>query len=207
MQKKIYVIISIIALCLMTGCSKTPELSYAGEEILYSCTKEQVNLFKEDVNVNINEKQGFIFIDNNFERKEYTNGLLEFTEENRPDVSKCYFISYEEITGNKFESRTAISHRDPVEGGMRISVSGNYSFKVKDSKTFIDNYTTLEQLNNYINTNINSVYILSMPSKTYTELASETEFDETKLKSVNSLVSKYGIEVTNVNIETVQKVS
>lgn len=205
MKKKITIILGLIALCFMTGCSKTPELNYSGEDILYTCTDEEVALFKEDVNVTIKENQGFIYLDDNEERKEFTDGLLEFNEDNRPNVQKCYFISYEEITGNKFASRTAIAHRDPVEGGMKITVSGNYSYKVKDSKTFMETFTTLEQLNNYINTNINSVYILNMQSKTYTELSSETEFDEAKLSSVNSLVSKYGIEVTKVNIETVEK--
>ena len=206
-MRKRFLVFSVFVLCFMAGCSKTPELSYTGNEMIYSCTEEDIALFDGNVNVNISDKQGFIYIDTNSEWKEYTNGLLEFTEENKIDVEKCYFVNYEEVTGNKFASRSAISHRDPVEGGMRISVSGSYSFRIIDSKVFIDTYTTLEQLNNYINTNINSVYIFNMPSKTYDELASETEFDEAKLSAVNSLISKYGVEVTKVSIESVEKVS
>lgn len=164
-------------------------------------------MFDEDVNVTIGENQRFIYVDMNSEWKEYTDGLLEITDENRPDVEKCYFINYDEVTGNKFASRTAISHRDPVAGGMRLSVSGSYSYKVVDSKVFIETYTTSEQLNTYINTNINSVYILNMQGKTYEELSNEVEFDESKLSAVNSLISKYGVEVTKVNVESVEKVS
>ena len=206
-MKKRFLIFNILMLFFATGCSKTPELSYDGDEIIYSCTEEDINLFDGLVNVNITDKQGFVMTDSNNEMKEYTNGLLEFTDEDGVDIQNCFFVSYEEITGNNFASRTAISHRDPVEGGMKISVSGNYSYKVSDSKVFVDTYSTSEELNRYINTNILAVYTLNMQSKTYDELASEIEFNETKLASVNSLISKYGVEVTKVNIETVEKVS
>lgn len=191
----------------MTSCSKIPELAYTGDEIIYFCTEDDVKLFEGEVNVNISDKQGFVMTDSNSEMKEYIDGLLEFTEEDEIDIQSCFFVSYEEVTGNSFAIRTAISHRDPVEGGMKISVSGNYSYKVSDSKVFVNAYSTLEQLNRYINTNVLAVYTLNMQLKTYDELASETEFDEAKLASVNSLMSKYGVEVTKVNIETVDKVS
>lgn len=206
-MKKKFLILSIFVVAFMAGCSKTPELSYSGDEIIYSCTDEDIKLFEDKVNVNISDKQGFVMVDSNSEMKEYTNGLLEITEEDEVDVKECFFVSYEEVTGNKFATRSAITHKDPVEGGMRISVSGNYSYKVSDSKIFADTYTTSEELNRYVNTYIVSVYTINMQSKTYDELASETEFDENKLKSVNSLLSKYGIVVTKVNIESVEKVS
>lgn len=191
----------------MTGCSKIPELSYAGEEIMYSCTEDDIHLFDGAVHVNISDKQGFIMIDSNGEVKEYTDGLLEFEVDDGIDIQSCFFVRYDEITGNQFASRTAISHRDPVEGGMKISVSGNYSYKVSDRKVFVDAYSTTEELERYINTYIVSVYTMNMQSKTYDELVHETEFDATKLGAVNSLVSKYGVEITEVKIETVEKVS
>lgn len=36
MKKKISILICIFALCFITGCSKTPELSYTGSELIYS---------------------------------------------------------------------------------------------------------------------------------------------------------------------------
>lgn len=205
MKKKITIILGLVAICFMTGCSKTPELSYTGEDILYTCTDEQVALFKDDVNVKIAEKQGFIYIDSNDIRDEYTDGVLEFNEDNKVDVKECYFISYKEITDNKFGSKSAIAHKDPVEGSMKISISGNYSYKVSNSLTYMQSDMTSEQLTNYISIQLNAIYVMNMKDKTYSELSQEKEFDETKMNSINASVSKYGLEVTKVNVETVEK--
>ena len=205
MKRKIIVVLGLVAICFMTGCSKTPEISYDGKDLIHDCTAEQIDLFAEDVNVMIGEKQNFVYVDSNYEHKEFTDGLLEFNEENRPDVKSCFFVNREEQTDIKFGSRTAISFRDPVEGSMRLSVSGNYSYKIIDSKTFKDTYTTTEELTNKIQAQINAVYILNMQGKTYSDLSQEKEFDEAKLTSVNATISKYGVEVTKVNIEAVEK--
>ena len=205
MKRKITVVLGLVAICFMTGCSKTPEISYDGKDLIHDCTAEQIDLFAEDVNVMIGEKQNFVYVDSNYEHQEFTDGLLEFNEENRPDVKSCFFVNREEQTDIKFASRTAISFRDPVEGSMRLSVSGNYSYKIIDSKTFKDTYTTTEELTNKIQAQINAVYILNMQGKTYSDLSQEKEFDEAKLTSVNATISKYGVEVTKVNIEAVEK--
>lgn len=205
MKRKITVVLGLVAICFMTGCSKIPEISYEGKDLIHDCTAEQVDLFVEDVNVMIAEKQNFVYVDSNYEHQEFTDGKLEFNEENRPDVKSCFFVNREEQKDNKFASRSAITFRDPVEGSMRISVSGNYSFKIIDSKTFKENYTTTEELTNKIQTQINAVYTLNMQGKTYSDLSQEKEFDEAKLNSVNATISKYGVEVTKVNIETVEK--
>lgn len=205
MKRKIIVVLGLVAICFMTGCSKTPEISYDGKDLIHDCTAEQIDLFAEDVNVMIGEKQNFVYVDSNYEHQEFTDGLLEFNEENRPDVKSCFFVNREKQTDIKFASRTAISFRDPVEGSMRLSVSGNYSYKIIDSKTFKDTYTTTEELTNKIQAQINAVYILNMQGKTYSDLSQEKEFDEAKLTSVNATISKYGVEVTKVNIEAVEK--
>ena len=184
MKRKITVVLGLVAICFMTGCSKTPEISYDGKDLIHDCTAEQIDLFAEDVNVMIGEKQNFVYVDSNYEHQEFTDGLLEFNEENRPDVKSCFFVNREEQTDIKFASRTAISFRDPVEGSMRISVSGNYSYKIIDSKTFKDTYTTTEELTNKIQAQINAVYTLNMQGKTYSDLSQEKEFDEAKLTCV-----------------------
>ena len=91
-MKKIFLIFSICILILMGGCSNTKELSYNGKQVVYQCTDEDVKLFKEEVIVNITDKQGFIMVDSNSEMNEYTNGLLEFTEEDEVDLQKCFFV-------------------------------------------------------------------------------------------------------------------
>ncbi len=201
MKKNVSILLSIFALCLITGCSKTPELSYSGDELLYTCTDEQVSLFKEDVNVNITDKQSFAYFDNNSEMKEFTDGLLEFNEENRPEISRCYFVKRDEITGNEFSSKSNIAFKDSAEGSMKLKITGTYSYKIVDSKTFIENYTTTNKLTNAIYTQINAIFIANMGSKTYAELSNEKEFDVERLNALNSTItSKYGIEVTKVNI-------
>lgn len=199
------VLLYLFAISFITGCSKTPVISYSGNDLVHVCTAEQIDLFVEDVNVIIEEKQNFVFVDSNNEYHEYTDGKLEFNEDNRADVKSCFFVNREEQIGNQFESTTAIAHKDPVEGGMKISIRGNYSYKINNSKIFKENYTTTDELKTKIQTQINAVYILNMKGKTYTELVQEKEFNEAKLNAVNASVSEYGIEITKVNIKTVDK--
>ncbi len=199
-MKKFSILLGIISLFLVTGCSKTPELSYNGNDLLYTCTDEQINLFKEDVNVNITDKQSFVYFNNNSEMKEFTDGLLEFNEENRPEVSKCYFVKKDDITENEFSSKT-IAFKDSTEGSMKLKLTGTYSYKIVDSKTFIENYTSTKNIENAIYTQINAIFITNMGSKTYAELSSKKEYDVENLDALNSTITnKYGIEVIKVNI-------
>lgn len=200
MKKKTFILFSIFVLFFMMWCSKTPELSYNGNDLLYTCTDEQVSLFKEDINVNITNKQSFVYFDNNSEMKEFTDGVLEFNEENRPVISKCYFVKKDEITENEFSSKS-IAFRDSIEGSMKLKITGTYSYKIVDSKTFIENYTTTEKMTNAVYTQINAIFIANMGSKTYAELLTEKEYDIEKLNTLNSTITnKYGIEITKVNI-------
>lgn len=199
MKKKVSILFGVFVLCLITGCSKTPELSYNGNDILYTCTDEQVNLFKEDVNVTITDKQSFVYY-NNSEMKEFTDGILEINKDNRPEVSECYFIKKDEITGNEFSSKP-IAFRDPTEGSMKLKIKGTYSYKIVNSKIFIENYTTTDKMTNAIFTQINAIFVANMGSKTFTELSTEKEYSAERLNTLNSTItSKYGIEVINVNI-------
>lgn len=159
-------------------------------------------LFKEEVNVNITDKQSFVYFNNNLEMKEFTDGVLEFNEENRPEISKCYFVKKDEVTGDQFSSKANIAFRDPNEGSMKLKINGTYNYKIVDSRTFIDNYTTTEKLEDIISTQINAVFVANMGSKTYAELSTEKEYDVARLNALNSTItSKYGIEVTKVNID------
>lgn len=200
MKKNFLVLFAIFALFLITGCSKVPKLSYNGNDLLYTCTDEQVSLFKEDVKVSITNEQSFVYFDNSYEMKEFTDGILEFNEDNRPEVSKCYFVKRDEITENEFSSKS-IAFKDPIEGSMKFKIVGTYSYKIIDSKTFIENYTTTEKMTSAVYTQINAIFIANMGSKTFSELSTEKEYDAERLNILNSTItSKYGIEVTKVNI-------
>lgn len=206
MKKKISVLLVIfLLLCFIGGCSKTPEISYEGDELLYTCTDEQIELFKEDVNVVITDKQSFVYFDTNSEMYEFTDGVLAINDDNRPEVTNCYFVRKDEVSANEFSSKSNIAFNDPTEGSMKLKISGTYSYKIIDSKTFIENYTTTEDLTRSMATQINAVFVMNMPSKTFAQLSAETEYDSDKLTSLNSMFTpNYGIEITSVNITVEQ---
>lgn len=201
MKRKISAVLGTLILCLAAGCAGTPEISYDGGELLYVCTDEQVSLFKEDVNVIISDKQSFAYFDGAGEMKEFTDGVLEINDDNRPEVSSCYFVRKDAVSGNEFASRSAIAFRDPTDGSMKLKISGTYTFKIVDSKTFIAGFESAVQLENAISTQINAVYIANMGGKSFADLSAEKGFDAAKLDALNaSITTQYGVEVTEVNI-------
>lgn len=220
-MKKMIILFAL--LFVVTGCSKTPELKYEGKDIVYFCTKEDIKLFESDVNVLASKNQGFLVIENgkwseNINHEEDIK--LEYKEKDKKNLEACYFINYENMN-NKFGTLAPISIKDKVEGSIRFHVKGSYDYtihsmeKFADMLLFSDNLTSSENFEstigvvyNLINTEINATYILNMNSKTFAELQSEKEFSKDMLERVNSIIrDKYGIELTKVNIESVEKVS
>lgn len=204
-------------LFLVTGCSKTPELKYDGEDVIYFCTKEDIKLFESDVNVLANKNQGFLVVENgkwNENVNHEEDIKLEYKEKDKKEIEACYFINYDNMN-YKFGTTTPISFRDEVEGGIRFHVKGNYDYTIYSTQVFYDNVlssddydTTMENVYRLITTELNATYILNMSSKTFAELQSETEFSEDMIESVNLIIrDRYGIEITKVNIESVEKVS
>lgn len=204
MKKNILILFLVV--CFMTGCSNTPELSYSGNDLLYTCTDSDIVLFKDDVNVIITDKQSFVYFDDDLNMREFTDGLLEFNEDNRVNITKCYFVKKDEVINNEFSSDSNIAFKDKVEGSINLKLSGTYSFKIVNSKTFIDNYSSNENLMNGISTQINATFIANMSSKTFAELSSEKEFNSNKINSLNNVLNeKYGIEIIKVNTNLEKK--
>lgn len=202
-MKKVLVLLFLILS--ITGCSKIKELNYNENDLLYTCTDSDINLFKDDVNVNITDKQSFVYFNENSEMKEFTNGLLKFNDDNRVNVTRCYFVRKDEIN-NEFSSKSNIAFKDKVEGSMNLKLSGNYSFKIVDSKTFIEAYSAQDKFFNALESQINATFVVNMPSKTFEELSNEKEFDVSKLNALNNaLTPKYGIKVIKVNINLERK--
>lgn len=204
-------------LFVVTGCSKTPELKYDGEDIVYFCTEEDIKLFESEVNVLASKNQGFLTVDDGkwSEKINHEEDIkLEFEEKKKKELDACYFVNYENMK-HEFGTTTPISFRDKEEGGIRFHVKGNYVYTINSMEKFYDVViksedfdTTIEDMYRLITTELNATYILNMSSKTFAELQSETEFSEDMVERVNLIIrDRYGIELTKVNIESVEKVS
>ena len=218
-MKKAIVLLAL--LFIVTGCSKTPELKYEGKDIVYFCTKEDIKLFESEVNVFAKKNQGFLSIEDGkwHEKINHEEDIkLEYKEKDNMDA--CYFINYDNMK-HEFGTRTPISFRDKEEGSIRFHVKGNYVYTIHNMEKFgstllfYDNLTSsvdfdsaIEAVYNLISTEINATYILNLGSKTFADLQNEKEFTEEMIESVNLILrDRYGIELTKVSIESVEKVS
>lgn len=214
-------IILLVLLFIVTGCSKTPELKYEGKDIVYFCTKEDIKLFESEVNVLSKKNQGFLTIENGkwHEQINHEEDIkLEYKE--KDNIDACYFVNYDNMK-HEFCTRTPISFRDKEEGSIRFHVKGNYVYTIHSMEKFgstllfydnlissVDFDAAIEAVHNSISTEINATYILNLGSKTFADLQNEKEFTEEMIESVNLIISdKYGIELTKVSIESVEKVS
>lgn len=209
----------VMLLFVLTGCSKIPEIKYDGKDVVYTCTKDEIELLKSDVDVIAEANQGFLTIVNG-EWNEVINNEekheIKYREKNSDNgnVDACYFINYDNMN-YKFGTTTPISFKDKDEGGIRFHVKGNYDYTIDNMQLFYDNILstedfgdTMETVYRKINAEIVATYILNMNSKTFAELKSETVFNEKMIERVNSIIKDaYGIKLTKVNIENVEKIS
>lgn len=208
-------IILLALLFIVTGCSKTPELKYEGKDIVYFCTKEDIKLFESEVNVFAKKNQGFLSIEDGkwHEKINHEEDVkLEYKEKDNMDA--CYFVNYDNMK-HEFGTRTPISFRDKEEGSIRFHVKGNYVYTINNMEKFYnvvikseDFDTTIEDMYRLVTTELNASYILNLGSKTFADLQNEKEFTEEMIERVNLIIiDKYGIELTKVSIESVEKVS
>lgn len=212
-MKKAVVLLAL--LFIVTGCSKTPELKYEGKDIVYFCTKEDIKLFESEVNVFTKKNQGFLSIEDGkwHETINHEEDVkLEYKEKDNMDA--CYFVNYDNMK-HEFGTRTPISFRDKEEGSIRFHVKGNYVYTINNMEKFYnvvikseDFDTTIEDMYRLVTTELNASYILNLGSKTFADLQNEKEFTEEMIERVNLIIiDKYGIELTKVSIESVEKVS
>lgn len=219
-MKRKFLIVSLFVLFMTTGCGNIPELYYEGEEFVYTCSSEDVKLFDGNLDVLTLKNQGFVLIykDSKWDEiiNEKENLKLKFrkNDSNRKEISFCYFINYDKTKNNSFEITEGIQFKDNKEGNINVSIKGNYSFSVIDFEKFIAYYSmedyedfnkSEKDINDVIKSSILDVYITNSKEKTYTELIKEKEFSEEELEQINSILSNYGIEVIEVNIEEVSK--
>lgn len=210
-------IILLMCLFVVTGCSKVPELKYEGEKVVYTCTQEDIDLLKGDVNVLLSKNQGFVKIENG-EWSETINPEekveLEYKKNDNDELEACYFVNYDNMNYT-FGTTSPISFKDETEGSIRFHIKGNYDYIVHNMEVYYDSIlstedfdTTMETVYRLINTEIKATYIVNMKSKTFAEMQNEKEFTKEMIESINSKIKdKYGIEITKINIESVEKVS
>ncbi len=208
-------IVLLVLLFIVTGCSKTPELKYEGKDIVYFCTKEDIKLFESEVNVLAKKNQGFLSIEDGKWHEKINHGedvKLEYKEKDNMDA--CYFVNYDNMK-HEFGTLTPISFRDKEEGSIRFHVKGNYVYTINNMEKFYnvvikseDFDTTIEDMYRLVTTELNATYILNLGSKTFADLQNEKEFTEEMIERVNLILrDRYGIELTKVSIESVEKVS
>jgi hypothetical protein len=207
-------------LLLITGCSKTPELSYTGEEEIYVCTKEDVDLLNSNVNVIAKVNQGFLVVDDKDVWEEHINHVedleLKYREKslNKKNVSACYFINYDNMK-NKFGTLSPILFMDEELGKVSFHLKGEYEYTIYNMPKYyglilkaenVDN--VIDNLYRKINSEVIAAYTLKVNSKTFAEIQLEKKFDEDMLNKVNeSIKDLYGIEIKNIDIHKIERIN
>lgn len=215
------IIILFILLFVVTGCtfendfSDVNILKYEGDDFIYSCTKEDIKLFESEVNVLLNKNQGFLSIEDGkwHEKINHEEDIkLEYKE--KDNMEACYFVNYDNMN-HKFGTQAPIIIKDKEQGTIRFGMRGNYDYTIYNTEKFVneilstDNYEeTLEQILFLVNSEINLAYSNDVRNKSFTEIQNEKEFSKELLEKINSSIrDRFGIELTKVNIESVEKVS
>lgn len=197
-MKKRFVLGCSLVLFLVTGCGKYEELKYNGDEVFRACSDQEIALFEKKVKVIVGKDQGFTIVNDEFVSENYTKGEHKFKKEK---VNNCFFVSYNEVTDNKFGTSSSIYYDDPIYGRLGIRVSGVYSFRVVNNRQFGTYGTSMEVFYDIIQSHI--IYTLSerLTSNkyvSYLDLFRTAYFEDSELESVNEYVNDCGVEVTEV---------
>ena len=215
------IIILFILLFVVTGCtfendfSDVNILKYEGDDFIYSCTNDDIKLFESKVNVLLNQDQGFLSLEDGkwHEKINHEEDIkLEYSE--KDNMEACYFINYENMN-YKFGTQSPIVISDQEQGIVRFRMRGNYDYTIYNTEKFVadvlstDNYEeTMEQILLLVNREIISAYSNDVYSKSFIEIQKEKEFSKELLEKINSSIQdRFGIELTKVNIEEVEKVN
>lgn len=208
MKNKFY-LVCFLTLVFITVCSSQKEvktnkqinkLDYSGSEIIHICSAEELSLFKENVKVIVSENQSFALINKDFQYEEYTEGQHKINKSDSKDINSCYFINYNEVSENKFGTATPLSYKDSTYGHLELTMYGNYTYRVVNSKNISNTYTNLENLNQIIIKNIINVLSRYIQLKTDYHSILELQITQNEIEEINKLISKYGVEITQINV-------
>lgn len=204
-------LLGLMSLLCITGCTCAPSLEYDGDEIIHLCSEEEIALFDDNVFVELDDEQSFVVIDNDNELIEYKKEKVKFNKKENLNIKSCMFVSYDDIEDNKFGTASPIIVGRNTLDKVEVSMYGTYSYKVKDVEKYINYYGSDEPLFTAIRTSIISFYSKYLNDnytiKSLDELLLKDELTYSELKYINENLSKYGIEVTEVDIESAKKVN
>ena len=207
MKNKLLLVL-ITILVLVTACNQKEEkkdlniLKYEGNDLAYICSETDLELFSKDVSVTVKDNQSFSLYDINNNYQEYKTG--EHIIKSDTKIKSCFFTNHATVENNKFGTSTYITYNDYVYGKLQFSMYGNYSFKVIDSKKFIEIYPSFETSKMVFGTYITTVYRNYISKMTYNDIILEKEMPEFELSKVNEYIKEYGIEITKVNYEGIK---
>lgn len=205
-MKKKYVL-GLMTLFCIVGCANVSELEYDGDELIYSCSENDLELFKENFVVNLDSDQGFVIISEDNEIKEFTDEKVKFKKSDNLNIKSCLFVNYDEVTGNKVGTPVSIKYTVPNVGIIKINMKGNYSYKINDISKYLDYYSDNETITQIINANIIAEYSVHLDGMTLEEILNEKKFPQSVLNDINENIEKIGLKVTQINIESVENVA
>lgn len=199
-------IIGMMSLLCITGCASVPSLDYDGDELIHKCSENDLALFNDNLVVEIDDEQSFVIIDNNNKFSEYKNEKVKFNKKENLNIKTCMFVSYDDIEDNKFGTSTPLVFSGAGTDLVKVRMNGKYSYRIKNIEKYINYHGGDDFLSLAIRTNIISVYSdyirNNYPATSMDELLSKKELNNTELNEVNKKIAEYGIEVTEVDIES-----
>jgi len=131
------------------------------------------NEIKNGAKLTVRQQQAAIFVNEGQIADVFSSGMYELTTENLPILStlkgwkhgfsspfkaEVYFVNLRTFTDNKWGTKNPIMLRDPEFGPLRLRAFGNFSIKVSDPKTLVeeivgtDGHFTLDEIRGQLKT-------------------------------------------------------
>ncbi len=199
-------IIGLMSLLCITGCASVPSLEYDGDELIHMCSETDLALFNDNLVVELDDEQSFVIVGNDNKFSEYKNKKVKFNKKDNLNIKTCMFVSYDDIEDNKFGTSTPLMFGGSGTELIKVRMNGEYSYRIKDIQKYIDYHGGDDLLSVAIRTNIISVYSDyirdNYPTTSIDQLLSKKEFNNDELNELNKKIVEYGIEITEVDIES-----
>lgn len=208
MKKKVLVL-CIFVFIFITGCGNYKEIKHVGDELIYNCSKEELEILQNGAKVTVDQNQGFILISESNDTKEYPTGQYDVSKNYGKITKNCVFINYNEVKDNKFGTIYPIAFKDPEYGVLKFTAMGTYSYKIVDSKKFINNYSGAnfeDDLFNSVLLGFNNMIQKKSSNLKYNELISKTSFSSDELREIseyNYLLINKGIQITELKLQSI----
>lgn len=206
-MKKKSILLTIGILTLITGCNSNEKetikdiakIKYDGNELVYECSKEEISNLKKSVKIVVKENQTFTVIDTDKNNQSYKKGSHEL--KGNPKAEKCYFVDNTPIENNKYGTMTPIKKSHQEYGIVSISMYGKFSYRITDVIKFSEVYKEEDAYTEMMRTYLMNYYSVYVSNVEYNDVIKETKMAQEILNKVNKDIEKYGLEITESNIE------